>query len=117
MSWIPWKYVLGLGLVGFFKCLFIWKTLSVNQSTLIKRTATRPARRIHLIPGALPSTQPEQNICALGIRLVTLVVLDVSNFPFTFVLDLGAYVAIETMQRFLDNNLFATAGLSQKDQI
>ena len=46
-----------------------------------------------------------------------LVALDMSDFPFTFVLESGAYVAIETMQRVLDNNLFAIAGLSQKDQI
>lgn len=43
--------------------------------------------------------------------------MDVSSFAFTYVLELGTYVAIERVQRFLENNLFAVAGLSQKDQI
>lgn len=33
-----------------------------------------------------------------------LVALDMSSFPFTFVLELGAYVAIETKQIVLDNS-------------
>lgn len=53
----------------------------------------------------------------MGIRLVTLAALDVSSFPFMFVLELGACVAIETMQRLAENNLFAIAELSQKDKI
>lgn len=38
-----------------------------------------------------------------------------SNFPFAFVLELGAYVPTETMQS-LTYNLFTIAGLLQKDQ-
>ena len=47
-----------------------------------------------------------------------LVALDISKFPFTFLLEIGAYVAIETTRHtVINNNLFAIGGLSQKDQI